>query len=95
MTNVQLEQVQKIFDELSPIDKVLTSHSDNNYYLKMDETKSSVLIIGNTEGFIHLAASFLELALTRIDGNHYHFGEGSLGNCNKELEVLYKSYKCE
>jgi hypothetical protein len=95
MTNCQLEQVHKLFDELSRIDKALNSDSNNNYYLEMDETKSSVQIIGNTAGFIHLATSILELALTGIDGNHYHFGEGALENCDKELEVLYKSYKYE
>jgi hypothetical protein len=87
--------MNKISHELSSLNEDLCSDFDSNYYLEMDKTESSVLLIGNTKGFIHLATHILELALASVDGKHYHFGEGALENCDEELEILYKNYKCE
>lgn len=93
MTHERLKEIQVIFNELAWIDNDLHSDLDITSYLQINETDSSIIVIGNKEGFIHLATCLLELALAGTDGKHYHFGVGALENCSKELEVLYKNFK--
>lgn len=95
MTNEQIAQLLKLSKELTHINESLQSDFDNEYSLQVVETEDSIIIVGNSEGLINLATSLVELALSRKEGRHYHFGAGALDNCDKELEILYKSVKCE
>ncbi len=90
MTSEHIDQLQKLSKELNNITEDMPSNFNSNYYLQMVETEDSVIVIGNSEGLINLASSLLELALSREDGQHKHFGIGALDNCEKELEILYK-----
>lgn len=90
MTADQLIRLQKLSTELTSMNGDLLSNFDTNHFLQMVDTETSTIILGNTEGLIHLASCILEVALSNKDGQHYHFGAGSLDSCSKELEILYK-----
>lgn len=91
MVSEKINQLQKLSKELKNINEDILSNLDSNYSLKMVETEDSVIIMGNSEGLINLASSLLELAISREEGKHKHFGIGALDNCDKELEILYKT----
>ena len=82
--------MQNLSNELKNINEEILTNLDSNYFLEMVETEYSVIIMGNSEGLINLASSLLELAISREEGKHKHFGTGALDNCGKELEILYK-----
>ncbi|HEX9060031.1 MAG TPA: hypothetical protein VF941_07610 [Clostridia bacterium] len=91
MTSEQIAHLTELYKELATINEGIQSDFDNYYSLKLADAENSVIIMGNAEGLINLATAILELAISRKDGKHYHFGTGALDNCDKELEILYKS----
>jgi hypothetical protein len=94
MTAGQKKALREAHDLLTSLGREMMAESAAGCYLEMMRAgKSSVVLAGNAQGLMRLAALLTELALAGKDGKHIRLSKGALAGDDKELELLYKDFR--